>query len=195
MEFDGKKADIIKSAITEFSKYPYDKVSIEVIVKNAKVSKGLVFHYFQNKKELYDYVVKFALDKITENLVEKIDYDQSDIFERIKEITILKIKLFDKYPNLLDLLSNVGVHDYKKLSDYSKSLGDLKNKVYTYNINKDLFKDNDNVDIKINIIRWSIEQFSEENREEILKMVKSDKSNMNKDFERYIEVLKEILYK
>ena len=51
-----KKNRIINSAIEEFSKYPFNKASTNNIVKNAEISKGLLFHYFGNKKELYEYI-------------------------------------------------------------------------------------------------------------------------------------------
>ena len=54
---DAEKRDrIINSAIDEFAMYPYEKASTNNIVKNAGISKGLLFHYFENKQELVQHL-------------------------------------------------------------------------------------------------------------------------------------------
>ena len=45
-----KRDRIINSALEEFSKNRFEKASTNNIVKNANISKGLLFHYFANKK-------------------------------------------------------------------------------------------------------------------------------------------------
>lgn len=49
-----KRGRIINSALEEFSKNSFDKASTNIIVKNAGISKGSLFHYFKNKQELYE---------------------------------------------------------------------------------------------------------------------------------------------
>ncbi|GAJ41536.1 TetR/AcrR family transcriptional regulator [Saccharococcus caldoxylosilyticus] len=93
-----KKDLIIKVAIEEFVKNGYEKASTDVITKRAGISKGLLFHYFRSKKNLYLYLVNYVKDFLTEIAMEELKKIQSDdFFERIKEIVLLKQKLTVQY--------------------------------------------------------------------------------------------------
>src|SRR5665811_373431 len=81
-----KKRDrIINSAIEEFSLYPYEKASTNNIVKNAGISKGLLFHYFGNKKDLCEYTTSFVVQKLFDEITARINWDETDIFQRLKQ--------------------------------------------------------------------------------------------------------------
>ena len=93
-----KKDLIIKVAIEEFVKNGYEKTSTDVITKRAGISKGILFHYFKSKKNLYLYLVNYVKDFLTEIAMEELKKIQSDdFFERIKEIVLLKQKLTVQY--------------------------------------------------------------------------------------------------
>ncbi len=49
-----KRQRIINAAIDEFMK-GYCKANTDIIVNNAGISKGLLFHYFGTKKKLTEY--------------------------------------------------------------------------------------------------------------------------------------------
>lgn len=57
---DEKKAVIIQSGIAEFSKKSYMDASTDEITINCGISKGLLFHYFGNKKNFYLYCLEQA---------------------------------------------------------------------------------------------------------------------------------------
>jgi TetR/AcrR family transcriptional regulator len=93
-----KKDLIIKVAIEEFVKNGYEKASTDVITRRAGISKGILFHYFKSKKNLYLYLVNYVKDFLTELAMEELKKIQSDdFFERIKEIVLLKQKLTVRY--------------------------------------------------------------------------------------------------
>jgi TetR/AcrR family transcriptional regulator len=93
-----KKDLIIKVAIEEFVKNGYEKASTDVITRRAGISKGILFHYFKSKKNLYLYLVNYVKDFLTELVMEEMEKIQSDdFFERIKEIVLLKQKLTVQY--------------------------------------------------------------------------------------------------
>jgi AcrR family transcriptional regulator len=54
---DEKRETLIKIAIDEFSSHDYDSASISRIVKEAGIAKGSFYQYFQDKKELYLYLL------------------------------------------------------------------------------------------------------------------------------------------
>ncbi len=55
-----KRDDIFKAALEEFSKYDYNRASINSIIKNSETSKGTFYHYFESKESLYLELVKLA---------------------------------------------------------------------------------------------------------------------------------------
>ena len=66
-----KKEKIIKSAIKEFIEEGFTGASTNTIVKNAGISKGSLFNYFENKENLYIYLVKINMEKLLSNFKEK----------------------------------------------------------------------------------------------------------------------------
>ena len=105
---DSDKRDrIINAAIEEFSLYPYEKASTNNIVKNAGISKGLLFHYFESKQELYDKLVGFVINKLYNEISSQINWDEKDILERIKQLIIAKMKIGKKYPHMFDFIIKV----------------------------------------------------------------------------------------
>lgn len=193
-----KKDRIINSALEEFSKYSFDKASTNNIVKNALISKGLLFHYFSSKKELYDKLEKFVIEIVINDLVEKINWDISDFFERTKEIVMIKWKVTNRYPYIYDFfmttLENNSIDEIKEKSEIIAP--NLTNKIYTHNIDYSLFKDNIDIQKAMTIIRWTFEKYGEEivynksiNRNEL------DYKEIDTDIQQYIDVLKKAFYK
>ncbi len=66
-----KKKEILKASIELFALQGYEKTSINTICEKAKVSKGLVFHYFKNKEKILREVFKFmeeVMSEVSENV-------------------------------------------------------------------------------------------------------------------------------
>lgn len=94
-----KKKLIIRVTIEEFVEHGYDRASTDVIVNRAGISKGLLFHYFKSKKNLYLYVVHYAKQLLAEKTMEAVNEIRcNDFFERIKQIVLTKQQIFMKYP-------------------------------------------------------------------------------------------------
>lgn len=79
-----KQKKIINETMNEFTEKGYKNGNIGIIAKNAGVSKGSMYQYFDNKKELCLYCVKLACDisfKYVDNKI-KDCYDMS-VFDYI----------------------------------------------------------------------------------------------------------------
>lgn len=59
---------IIKTAEKEFSLHGYLNTSIHTIAKKAKLSVGCIYKYFENKDDLYQYIISREQLKIREHL-------------------------------------------------------------------------------------------------------------------------------
>lgn len=75
-----KENMIYSAALLEFSKNGYKLSSTNKIVDSINISKGTLFNYFGNKRNLYLYVVNKCLDIITPILLEEIKNVSSDFF-------------------------------------------------------------------------------------------------------------------
>jgi AcrR family transcriptional regulator len=58
-----RKDDIVQVALKEFCHNDYDHVSINTIIKESETSKGVFYHYFKNKEELYFHIVDLIIDE------------------------------------------------------------------------------------------------------------------------------------
>lgn len=95
-----KKQTIIRVAMEEFAQHGYDRASTDVITSRAGISKGLLFHYFKSKKNLYLYVVMYAKNLLSEKVMEALQHISStDFFARVKEIALAKQRVLAQYPH------------------------------------------------------------------------------------------------
>ncbi|MBN2260567.1 MAG: TetR/AcrR family transcriptional regulator [Clostridiales bacterium] len=84
---DGKKNKIITAAVDEFGRKPYEKASINQIVKKSGISKGSIYQYFDNKEDLYRYIINLMISEKTNFISSKADITKdSDFFSKIREL-------------------------------------------------------------------------------------------------------------
>ncbi|KKB34073.1 TetR/AcrR family transcriptional regulator [Bacillus thermotolerans] len=106
-----KKELILQVAVEEFAEKGYDKASTDVITQRAGISKGILFHYFKSKKNLYVYVVSHLLDILSKQVAEAIQHTRADdFFERIKEIVRLKQEVLKPYRKEVQLVTDAFFH-------------------------------------------------------------------------------------
>src|SRR5699024_7893602 len=79
--------------------------STNEIVKQAHISKGSLFNYFNSKKELYCYLISYST-QILEDMYEEIDLSETDLFNRIENIGLQKLYVQQKYPEIFDFLKS-----------------------------------------------------------------------------------------
>lgn len=87
-----KQERIINAAMKEFVKSGYEKASTNEMVKDAQISKGSLFNYFSNKKDLYFFLIQNAVN-IIEQIYVEIDMSERDIFERISQVGLIKLNI------------------------------------------------------------------------------------------------------
>lgn len=198
-KLDNEKKDrIINSALEEFSKNTFEKASTNIIVENAGISKGLLFHYFRSKKKLYKYLESFAFKLIADGVVNELDWSQSDIFLRLKEISMIKLKIVEKHPHLYDF--SLRAFEDKTVEEVLNTNPDfpmeLYSQIYTTNIDYSLFKDSVDIKKSLNIIRWTIEKYGDEFRNNINnENTTFDYKAIEKEMYEYIDMLKVCFYK
>lgn len=63
---DERRSQLVHVGLQEFSRRPYDAVSIDEIAAAAGVSKGLLYHYFPSKRDFYIAVIEAAATELRE---------------------------------------------------------------------------------------------------------------------------------
>ena len=66
LEVDERREQLLAIGLAAFSETPYDLVAIDDVAKAARVSKGLLYHYFPNKRAFYAAVVERAAAQLLE---------------------------------------------------------------------------------------------------------------------------------
>lgn len=114
------KKRIIDSAIRVFKKDNYRKASMNEIAKYADVSVGNIYRYFDNKKNLYDYIVKDIYKKLTEILefcqnkddsidlmIENCINEFVDMYSKDKDVFIILINSDDDLDENQTIISSI----------------------------------------------------------------------------------------
>lgn len=191
-----KQELIVNAAIKEFVRTGFDKASTNEIVKEAKISKGSLFHYFKSKKELYLYLIELASD-VAEKVSEEIDWDERDIFKRIEKIGFKKLQMQRKYPKIFDFLFSLMKEESEVVrgeiegmihSIYEKGLGRLYENIDYSKFRKDL-----DVQKALEILNWTMMGFSLKAVEEIETAEKAREVYL-KEWECYVDILKASFY-
>lgn len=95
-----KLRKIIDAAIDLFAEQPYEEVSIAQICKNAGVSNGIIYFYFKNKEELFQYLLEEVIKKI-ESYFKNIE--GNDIKERLESYININLELTEKEFKLIKI--------------------------------------------------------------------------------------------
>ena len=133
--FDLKKEKqdrMINAGLKVFAQNGYRHASTDEIVKEAGISKGLLFHYFVSKAGyyafLYDYITRFTILELTSEIRDTaIDY-----FDLQKEILEVEADLMEQYPfqgkNVTayydEMLGNADIAGYLRIDD-AQSVSDI----------------------------------------------------------------------
>lgn len=192
-----KRIAFINAALTEFGNNSYAKASTNVIVKNAGISKGLLYHYFKNKKELYEYLEKFLFEKYAADVLSHIDFTKGDILERIASVAKYKMETFKIYPGIVvfakGFYAGKDMEEIKALFD--RYTPNYYNKFYQTNIDYTLFKEGVDIPRALKMTQWIIEKYSEE---KIMMWEKSGDLNMEDyygELNGYLDTIRSMFYK
>ena len=93
-----KRERILNAAISEFAQKGYKNASTNEIVKEAGISKGLIFHYFKNKKQLYFYLYDYLMEIMAEEYFQESWLDEKDFFKKMRMASLAKLELYRRHP-------------------------------------------------------------------------------------------------
>ena len=185
-----KRDSVINAAMREFS-YGYKKASTDAIVREAGISKGLLFHYFGSKENLYRFLVGYAIEIVEAEYFDMIKQGQKDILESIWQAALLKRDISDKYPSIYDFLFGVQAHmkdspDIEEISTiFTEKNKSLMQEVYD-NCDITLFRDDINPEKAVDLIFWAMEGAFDKHEHKLL----SEHDTDGQGYERFLKELR-----
>ncbi|MBP1971334.1 AcrR family transcriptional regulator [Virgibacillus natechei] len=196
-----KQRKIINAAINEFAHKGYKKASTNEIVKDSGISKGLLFHYFRNKKELYLYLFDRAVEIADNEFYSGLDYTETDVLKVWRHMALLKFNLMRQFPEIINFIMSayfeeaeeVAVELQGRIEDFNPSkVNDLFK-----NIDASKFKENLELDKALQVITWTMEGVIEQERNKA-KDISVENYNLDETIEKIehcLSVLKDCFYK
>ncbi|MBE5894597.1 MAG: TetR/AcrR family transcriptional regulator [Lachnospiraceae bacterium] len=99
-----KQDCMINGAMEVFAINGFKRASTDEMVRVSGVSKGLWFHYFDNKLGLYSFVVSYGVKYALLELSLNVEKEEQDFFKVRRGIERAKVAMMEKYPYLPLLL-------------------------------------------------------------------------------------------
>lgn len=99
--FDMKKEKqdrMINAALKVFALQGYRHASTDEIVREAAVSKGLLFHYFESKLGAYSFVYDYSVRYITLELRTAVNSGENRLFSLMRQIEQARMQAMRGYP-------------------------------------------------------------------------------------------------
>lgn len=158
--FDVKKSKqdaIINAALKIFAENGYKNASTDIIVKEAGISKGLLFHYFISKPGLYGFIFDYSVKYMTLELTRAVNKTTKDFFEVQVQIERAKGRVLRQYPYMQQFLYGAQYENNSEaiaaISEEKDALTRMYNSLYSQTDNTKFL---DKVDINrvIDLIRW-----------------------------------------
>lgn len=134
--FDLKKEKqdrMINAALKIFALNGYAHASTDDIVKEAEISKGLLFHYFTNKIGLYSFIYDFSIKFVTLELTGTVDITDNDYFGLYIQIKNTESSVMRSYPYMIDFLNSTEDEDVlEALNEIGSKKNTIPEKIEEY---------------------------------------------------------------
>ena len=204
MDLDAEKRErILNAAMKEFLN-GFKKASTDNIVREAGISKGLLFHYFGTKENLYNFLVGYAIDIAKAEFLDLININQPDILDSIWQLTLLKQDLSNRYPTIFDFMTRVYVDDRdgpakEHLDNFQLVHAKILQDVYA-NADMSLFRDDVEPKKAMDILSWTLKGYGESitntmDKDGIGAAARENYDAFLDEFKDYLSILRRCFYK
>jgi AcrR family transcriptional regulator len=105
---EDKRLRIFEAALNEFSEYDFEHASLNKIVSSAGISKGSMYQYFTDKKDLYVYVFQQIGAQKTA-LFEALEIPE-DLIEELRIRYKISIELAFRMPKYMKMMAMLEKH-------------------------------------------------------------------------------------
>ena len=191
-----KQQSIINAAMEVFACYDYKHASTDLIASKAGISKGLLFYYFHNKKELYLFLYSYIKEMLMKEVVDQKYLEITDFFELLEYSALKKAKIMRKNPYILDFSVHTFYSEKEAVSDALADMNfwqqdDLFDQ-FCGHIDREKFKDAAEPHTVFKMLVWMTDGYLHE-----LRMMQKplDVNALMQEFYRWCSMLKQLVYK
>ena len=125
-----KQDRMINAALKVFAAQGYRHASTDDIVREAAISKGLLFHYFQSKLGVYHFVYDYSVRYMNLELKSFVSTKETDLFEVMKQIEYARMHAMRGYPCMQQFLNSAMTEEcYEALISIEEKRNNLE-KIY-----------------------------------------------------------------
>ena len=100
-----KQNRMINGALKVFALSDYKHASTDDIVKEAGISKGLLFHYFGSKIGLYGFLFDYSARFMQLEMSRAVDRGETDFFELTRQMERARMQVMKLYPYMQQFLN------------------------------------------------------------------------------------------
>lgn len=170
------KEKILQAAITEFSASGYDKVTMENICTRHGISKGMMYHYYSGKDDLFLMCVQNMYQMMQQYLEANMaELEKKDALHALKEFWMLRESFFGEHPPFKNIFENALLrtppHLFEKIEEIRGPIEALNRQFLHRTIGKIELRENlkkENVSIYLEAMEsvfWKlVEQYRREQR-------------------------------
>ncbi|WP_438350305.1 TetR/AcrR family transcriptional regulator [Paenibacillus sp. FA6] len=196
-----RREAILNAALKEFATKGFDDASTNVIAKESGISKGLMFHYVNNKKDLFLFLYDYCTDMINKEYLDLMNFNEKDIFERLRQSYLLQIELLQKHPWIFEFNK---ITASTKSDEINKELEERINEkqstchVSMFDIvDESKFREGLNVERCKQLIFWANIGFTNQILEDIRnsEITELDYDNILAELDGYLNELRKTYYK
>ncbi len=196
-----KKERILNAALAEFAHKEYADASTNNIVTTAQISKGILFRYFGNKKNLYLYLYKYVRNVIDNEIYSQVDTDKGDLIFILKELGIRKLEVYKRHPDVAGFIAQTkrekSSEVYEDLMSIERERSSQLRENYLFNnLDMTLFKPEFRNENTIKLIRWTLDGCTKELQENYKGQDIQDPAidELLKDYDLYIDIIRQAFY-
>ncbi|MEG0301954.1 TetR/AcrR family transcriptional regulator [Gordonibacter sp.] len=191
-----RREAIVGAAVETFGLSDYKGASTDAIARKAGISKGLLFFYFKNKRELYLYLMRHLMDVVTKVVVDERFYEIDDFFELFKYAASRKKDALSKMPYLLDFSIRAFYPEHKDVKDtmngWTQTQIDLMFSTFFKNVRLDKFRDGVEPKKVVDMMIWMADGYLHQQRSMSRAI---DIDALMVEFDEWCEMFKRYAYK
>jgi AcrR family transcriptional regulator len=191
-----KRNAIVNAALKEFARKGFDDASTNEIVRAAGISKGLLFHYFATKKDLFSFLMEYSATVVIDEYRELLNTDEPDLFARYRQASLLKLDIMHKHPSIFDFLGVVLASEAGRVHEEFVAHGRDVQKHLHEGIDLSRFRRGIDIERALQLIGWAIEGYSTRLAQQVAgaSLSQLDYTALLADFDAYLDVLKTCFY-
>lgn len=108
---------ILEASLREYSAKGYDTASLNAICADNGILKGIIYHYFKDKDELYLLCVAECFDKLTSYITDAVKGMAGSVEQRLRGYFDTRLRFFAENPLYLGIFTDAVLNPPNSLID------------------------------------------------------------------------------